>query len=148
MTTIAYKDGIVAYDSRLTRGDYILTDKSDKKHETDKNVFFMSGSIDEYPMFVEMFEGGKIKPKWELDVSAFVWSKGLKNLFYAGTFERNGDISVFSSEIMELQAIGSGSQFAVSAMDHGKTAKEAVEYAMTRDPGTGGVVYEFKIGYD
>jgi ATP-dependent protease HslVU (ClpYQ) peptidase subunit len=33
-------------------------------------------------------------------------------------------------------AIGSGSQWATAAMDHGKSAKEAIEYAATRDPHT------------
>ncbi|WP_210772140.1 hypothetical protein [Rhodanobacter lindaniclasticus] len=37
-------------------------------------------------------------------------------------------------------AIGSGWQFAIAAMDFGKTAKQAIEYAMTRDNGTGGGV--------
>lgn len=37
-------------------------------------------------------------------------------------------------------AIGSGWQFAAAAMDFGKTAKQAIEYAATRDNGTGGGV--------
>ena len=36
MTTIAYKDGIIAYDSRAMRGDCILTDNIDKKRETEE----------------------------------------------------------------------------------------------------------------
>ena len=37
----------------------------------------------------------------------------------------------------ERMAIGSGWQFAIAAMDHGKLAKDAVIYAATRDNGTG-----------
>jgi ATP-dependent protease HslVU (ClpYQ) peptidase subunit len=33
-------------------------------------------------------------------------------------------------------AIGSGSQWAIAAMDHGRPPKEAIEYASTRDPFT------------
>jgi hypothetical protein len=37
-------------------------------------------------------------------------------------------------------AYGSGQDFAIAALDFGKTPKEAVEYAMTRDCNTGGSV--------
>lgn len=37
-------------------------------------------------------------------------------------------------------AVGTGWQFAASAMDHGKSAKEALEYAATRDPLTTGEI--------
>lgn len=36
-----------------------------------------------------------------------------------------------------LYAIGSGSPYAMSALEHGKTAKEAVEYAGRKDPWSG-----------
>ena len=35
MTTIAYKDGVIAYDSRVTRGDLITDDDCDKCIERD-----------------------------------------------------------------------------------------------------------------
>jgi len=44
------------------------------------------------------------------------------------------------SEYKYNKTMGSGSDFALSAMDFGKSAKEAVEYAMTRDIYTGGNV--------
>lgn len=43
--------------------------------------------------------------------------------------------SLLPIEIHESQyAIGSGSTWALAAMDHGKSAKDAIEYATTRDP--------------
>ena len=41
--------------------------------------------------------------------------------------------------------IGTGSEFALSALDHGKTAIEAVRYAAKRDCYTGGRIYSYDI---
>jgi hypothetical protein len=43
------------------------------------------------------------------------------------------------------RADGSGYKFALGAMDHGKSAKDAVKYAMTRDIYTGGKVKVIKV---
>ena len=58
-------------------------------------------------------------------------------------FEHEG---VFNEdELICNDAYGSGAQFALSALDFGKSAKEAVEYAATRDIYTGGKVHVFDI---
>ncbi len=51
-----------------------------------------------------------------------------------------GDSSPVEMNPTQPLAIGSGWQFAIAAMDFGKSAKQAIEYAMTRDNGTGGGV--------
>lgn len=51
-----------------------------------------------------------------------------------------GDTSPVEMPRDKPLAIGSGWQFALAAMDFGKTAKQAIEYAATRDNGTGGGV--------
>ena len=40
---------------------------------------------------------------------------------------------------------GSGSDFALALIDMGKSAKESIEYAMTRDIYTGGKVHVYDI---
>jgi hypothetical protein len=40
---------------------------------------------------------------------------------------------------------GSGEYFALSALDHEKSAREAVEYSMTRDMFTGGEIHVYDI---
>jgi len=42
-------------------------------------------------------------------------------------------------------AMGSGEEFALAALDHGKTAEDAVAYAATRDSGTGGKIRVFDV---
>jgi len=43
------------------------------------------------------------------------------------------------------ESLGSGGWFAMAAVDLGKTARESVEYAMTRDVYTGGKVHVYDI---
>ena len=86
MTTIAYKDGVIAYDSRATRGDYILTDNADKKRETEENFYFMSGSVDEFKTFIDLYERNK-QPTHKLDVCVFVNSKRERKLYYAACWK-------------------------------------------------------------
>jgi len=38
-------------------------------------------------------------------------------------------------------AWGSGAEWAIAAMDFGETAEGAIEYAKTKDTGTGGRIY-------
>lgn len=145
MTTIAYKDGIIAYDSRATRGDYILTDKADKKRETEENVFFMSGLVDEFKAFIDLYERSE-QPTHKLDINAFINSKIEKKLYYAACWKSDeGVYLIHETEVDCHQAIGSGTSFAYTAMDCGKTAEEAVKIAMLRDPKTGGEVKIFQI---
>jgi len=53
---------------------------------------------------------------------------------------------VFCEQIIKYnKGLGSGRDFAIAAMDHGKSAKEAVKYAMTRDTYTGGRIRVFNV---
>lgn len=45
MTTIAYKDGVIAYDSRVTRSGTIVSDNAPKCQVVDGVSFFLSGAV-------------------------------------------------------------------------------------------------------
>lgn len=51
------------------------------------------------------------------------------------------DYSLCGYEITDETAIGTGWQWAAAAMDHGKDAIQAVEYAITRDLFSDGVIH-------
>ena len=68
----------------------------------------------------------------KLDINGILIEKGMAYSLFVEE-ER-----IFKSEINYNDAFGSGFRFALAAMDHGKSAKEAIEYAMTRDIYTGG----------
>jgi len=142
MTTIVYdhKNKQIAVDSRVSRDGVICTDEGVKFLHDDSGVWFFCGKNCDKALLVEYFEGK------DLELLPEAWAIYAKN---------NGEVylrSVNDGRVPEesltefSEAIGSGEPFALAALDHGKSAKEAVEYAMTRDTGTGGKVHVFDVG--
>lgn len=140
MTTIAYKNGIVAYDSRSTSGARILTDNADKQTVSKGVRFFMACSVSDQKSFIEQYHGDRSVGK-SFNVSAFVVDDN--ELFLSSSDEKELWVMPWDTKIHE--AIGSGSEYAVTAMDMGASAKEAVKWAMKRDSGTGGKIRTFRI---
>ena len=143
MTTVVYnhKEGVVACDSRITQGHEISTDNFSKIMKgTDGVTFIVSGNLAQFNTFVNYFPFGMDGEKMpNLDVVSFIVIDG--QLFEAYISE--GDYSL--APITFNAAIGSGTPFAMSAMDFGCTAKQAVKYAMTRDSATGGKIRTVKV---
>lgn len=139
MTTIAYKDGIIAYDSRSIRNDYIESDHTCKRSEHEGYLFFLAGYVSDFEPFMAAAieeQSGKSYGCGGLmiDPDGVLWTVGGEDTPWRA--RHNLDAPT---------AFGSGMPFAVAAMDFGHTAKQAVKYAMTRDPGTGGKVHTFKL---
>ena len=135
MTTLAYHKptNTIAYDSRTTAGSMIVSDKSQKAHKVGDITFIMCGSrSDEEALINSHLNGGQ---RIHLDCNALVIDKGL--VYKIGQTEDDG---LWSNILTDSFSLGSGSEWAIAAMDHGKNAREAVKYAMTRDTGTGGRV--------
>ena len=140
MTTIIYdhKNKQIACDSRATAGSTIVSDSVIKFHERAGYIWFMCGCSGSVETFITKFEALKdCAPN--IDTSGlFVFGK----LAYSATI----DDDIFREDLLEYSfSVGSGSEYALAALDHGKTAKEAVEYAMTRDIYTGGKVNVYDI---
>jgi ATP-dependent protease HslVU (ClpYQ) peptidase subunit len=139
MTTIVYdhKNKQVACDSQTTAGDLIVNACAIKFKENDKGMWFFTGSVSDESQLMELEHNSKpdIKP----DCSAFLVKDGACNLV---TF--NGDYCAISENVYS-HSIGAGGDFALAAIDMGKTAKEAVEYASTRSASTGGKVHVYDI---
>lgn len=143
MTTISYnhKDREIAVDGRITAGGIIITDKANKTIVRDDGVmFFMTGSTSDFADYCREFGNG-LKPSRPLDCAAMMLADG--TVYQTGV--DSGDGLFFSSPRSESFACGSGGNFAVSAMDFGKSAKDAVKYASTRDSGTGGKITVIKV---
>lgn len=140
MTTLAYHHGDkqVAIDSRYTRGDIIDSDKGNKVRKDDRGIWLFSGAEGDFEDLM------KLKRHEEVDVRpgccAILISKGK-----AYTVDTDSDGFCSINELTDSFALGSGSHFALASMDHGKSAKEAVNYAKTRDIYTGGRVRVFDV---
>lgn len=139
MTTIAYKDGIVAYDSRVTCNGVVVYKDYDKSRVVDGVRFFISGSLSEYDDIISDWFSPKRRV---LDVGAIVVDESL-NIFECGYSEGK----MWRERIIkdEFIAIGSGWQFALMAMDLGLSAEDAVKKASERCVYTGGTIRTFKI---
>ena len=146
MTTIIYdhKNKQIACDSRSTIGSLIIDDESVKFKQVGNKLWFISGSKGDADMFIHHYEP-LTKTNNFMDVDAVF-------LITSGECEGGVYMAVKTEEHIYKECVvdhnyatGSGEAFALAALDFGKTAKEAVEYAMTRDIHTGGKVHIYDI---
>lgn len=143
MTTIAYKDGEIAYDSQVTRGDIITDDAYDKCMELKGVKFFCSGTVADHHRLIDAYFGAK--PEGNIDAVALVLNNGTLSLVAV-----DDATGIWVSPVAQERpyAIGSGTAFAFAAMDMGATAKQAVEVAARRDVYTGGTIRTLIIDSD
>ena len=141
MTTIAYKDGVFAYDSRITSGSTIVDDEANKMTERDGHVLFCTGATPDIENLIELYCG---RPQDAEDISANALAITNGVIYFVGWNKTDGLWkSVVGAE--KIYSIGSGSDHAWTAMDCGKSAAEAVELAKKRDSGTGGEVRTYRV---
>jgi ATP-dependent protease HslVU (ClpYQ) peptidase subunit len=135
MTTIAYKDGVIAYDSQVTRGDIITDDAYEKCIELKGVKFFCAGALSDHQRLVDLYFGAK--SEGNIDASALVFD-GVSLMMVAV----DDSTGLWKSPILldRIYAIGSGSPFAFAAMDMGASAYQAIEMAAKRDTNTGGMI--------
>ena len=145
MTTIAYKDGIIAYDSRCIDSDGVIVDDDYDKRLSFRNLnFFFSGSPSQFDEFVELYNNRSSRSQ-VLNATCFVVDDG--SLFLS-SMRQSGDEWIVWKEKLRFGnpcAIGSGERFALVHMDHGLTAEEAVMETMKRDSNSGGRVRTFSV---
>lgn len=144
MTTIVYDHNArqIACDS-LTTADDIIMSSSFKKYRIrpDGSIWFFCGSVADVDAFIKCIESNE-KTDMNLQCNAFI--------------VRGGDVLLsgidggepWTQKIDLNRAIGTGHHFALASLDFGKSAKDAVKYAATRDVYTGGIirVYDIKTG--
>lgn len=146
MTTIAYDHtrNEIAVDGRYTENNLITTDAGLKYRELESGIVFLEGSVCDFDLFAEMLNncGHGDEIEGTLDCTGFLVRDGkvCRALLFDGVLCLDGLDSSY--------ATGSGKELAIAALDHGKTAKQAVQYAATRDCFTGGKVsvYDIKRG--
>lgn len=140
MTTIAYADGVIAYDSRCCAGSTIVDNDYNKRIDMSGAVFIFAGSTAHHEKAAKAFfedddECG------ELDAEALVYHAGK---LYTLCIE-NEKIFRSPQPLDRCFALGSGTHHALTAMDMGADAKAAVKMAAKRDVGTGGRIRTIKV---
>lgn len=138
MTTIAYHhaSGVIAVDGMVTAGDLIASRDFQKWRVAGEEVWFICGAVADYDRLIA-YHAGELtgRPEYPVSCSALVAFGGA--CYEAGV---TPDGEPWRSIAPYSVAIGSGRDFALAAMDHGKTAVEAVKYAAGRNTGTGGTI--------
>lgn len=134
MTTIVYnhKTRQIACDGRSMRGSIIMTDECNKWFYDGPAIYFFSGMVDHVKPFLSLKGVIGAKYDFDLEISAFKVVDG--KVFECGVCNEYG---YWELELDWSSAIGSGENFALAALDFGKSAEDAVKYAAKRDSGTG-----------
>jgi len=143
MTTIAYnyEDGEVAVDSRKSNRQGVIVNDSEIKAHTHKDgsVWVIAGCVCDIPDFMTLKKNDLFNSDVTLDCVALVIREG-------GVYYSFVDDGIFCEELITHNfTLGSGRDFALAALDFDKSAKEAVEYAKTRDIYTGGDVKVYSL---
>lgn len=142
MTTICYRDGVLAADTRGTDDDYHPgIYRCNKLFRVNGDVVATAGDDTEGMIFVDWYGSKKLgkRPKppsrlvdGEADFLCLVLTKD--GVFWYDKWCRANPVQD------EFYAVGSGAPYAMGAMAHGAGALEAVETAKRWDPYTGGEV--------
>ena len=147
MTTIAYKDGIIAYDSLCVASDIVVDSDFDKKIIVNDLVFFLCGRPCDFDHFIKVYVDWNREEKHEnIDVEGLVIDN---NTLYRSSIDDIDNI-IWKGHLRlnNHYAIGSGRRFALAFMDAGMSAKEAIEMTAKRDIYTGGTIRTFDFDYD
>lgn len=143
MTTIIYdhKSKQIACDSRSTADNLVMSDEYVKfKRTDDGSLWFVSGSTADRDAFIDAFKtDARAKLERDLECSAIRVKDGIVSVHGVE------DCEAWCNELEYSRAIGSGYQLAISALDAGMTAKQAVEHAMKRDYMSGGKVWVYDV---
>jgi ATP-dependent protease HslVU (ClpYQ) peptidase subunit len=144
LTTIVYRDGVMAADGRVTVGQLIVTDRCKKITKLSDGALFALAGEDqlEKPIieWLEEAEGGVAPPQGKDFSAILVDTQG--NL---SVFTGSGDRFVPWDDI-EYAAFGSGADVAYGALEMGATADQAVAASIKRDVNSGGSIQVETLG--
>lgn len=138
MTTIVYKDGILACDSQVTTNSEVIIGYCNKIQEFDNEVICGSGSTTAIKQFIDWHRRGddpEKKPTLLGDgcVCFVIDKKTLELKRYCDCW--------YDSIGASFYVTGSGMEIAIGALEMGATAEEAIKAACKYDTGTGGEVH-------
>lgn len=136
MTTITFDGRYIAVDSRISQtSGHISSDNHNKTYETPEWVIFWSGALHTKDDFINAFLYSCDYLHEEYN-GIYAFEKHSNNLFEVW----HKDKKLLRNKITEPDATGSGGDHAITAMDCGKSAVDAVKLAAKRDSCTGGII--------
>ena len=141
MTTIVYRDGLMAVDTRAYIGNCASLGKKVKLHRLDDGTLIAASTRDVgVPDAVVAWfsEGMKDGPSGLKERLALTQEVGFEMLAVAsdGVATYVDGNALPTKAKADFYAVGSGSQYALGAMEAGATAEEACRIACKLDPWT------------
>lgn len=148
MTTIAYKNGVLAADSLINYGSFsngevnkihVISVPEDDGRRVRKAMMAVSGIVWVIEPLIEWIEGGASQD----DIPHCILAAAEQ--FSCIMIDDEGTVWEFNNGFfikcgVEYHSIGSGQMFALGAMAAGIEAPEAVAAAMKHDKATGGAI--------
>ena len=133
MTTVVYRDGIVAADQRGMSNGWIMPSREEKIMRLDDGrVLSGCGSTAGIAVLMAWVLGDRTTPQPKDDCAVILFDGGAPEVFELGGSYREGEARFY--------AWGSGMPTALGALYAGASAVEAIECAAKVDPNTGGDV--------
>jgi hypothetical protein len=145
LTTIAYKDGIIAYDSLCVKGGTIVDTDYNKHFIKDQYHFFCCGTVSDIDLFISAWKEEDRPENIIPDCETFVWDAKERKLYCSAVDQEENLLWKIELEKEKHYAIGSGHQAALVLMDQGLTAFETITAIVNRDLYTGGKIKTFPI---
>lgn len=150
MTTIAYKQGILASDSRVTDSETGIYGAIKKINKIDNCLVGGCGNAELVAWFLNNFAGRMFNKTTHNPYTTICNRR--EDEFQGLIITPRGKIFMVEASLIPFEiksagglAIGSGAAFAMGAMASGKTAAEAVSIAMKFDVNSGGKVQKLKL---
>jgi ATP-dependent protease HslVU (ClpYQ) peptidase subunit len=144
LTTIAYRDGVMAADGRVTIGQLIVTDTCRKITKLSDGALFALAGDDQLEKniieWLEEADGGIMPPQGKDFTAILVDTSGNLSVF-AGSGDR-----FVPWEGISYAAFGSGADVAYGAMEMGASADQAVAASINRDVNSGGSIQVEQLG--
>jgi hypothetical protein len=136
MTTLAFKDGVLATDSRCTMEGSIINDRCEKIVVRGGRCFSVVGALAQAMRFLDALTDGENRKKLPSMEAACC----VAELLPTGNLKIYEDGGTFELHSESFTAYGSGTAAAMAAFHMGAGAVEAVEIACKVDVYSGGPI--------
>lgn len=139
MTTVTFRNGIIAYDSLVSRSDISVGSVNKGcKSKSRKYITACTGSIANCKEYLDWVKNDMKGEKPFIDkagyMEALLYDRVKHKIYYVDYHLRLYSIKA------KFHAIGSGFALALGAMDQGASAVQVIRTAIKFDEGTGGSV--------
>jgi ATP-dependent protease HslVU (ClpYQ) peptidase subunit len=131
MTTVAYKEGILASDGRSTYHDTIECENTQKIFKVENGWIGFAGTLCHFEVLLKHLKDNSVYIRDDVDIYA-IFVNAKRQVFSIEIYQN----SVHYVRVSDVYAVGSGAMYALGAMAAGATAEQAIKIASKYDIGT------------